>query len=136
MAYFLDARSLSDAPRSGSIKIKLGSSPQLFGRIGMGFSSSVEDTVIMVCGAIGLTGDEEDTFTIHVVRGESYNPANVIYMMQGTVADSGFSEMISFHVHDFSVPAVPSIVYTAYISGEPTTFRSGPELFFGVASLS
>lgn len=135
MAFFLDLRSSSNAPSSGSISIELGPAPELFGLIGLGISS-IEDTVITLSGTIGLIGDEGDPYTIQVVRGESFDPANIIYTAQGSVATTGSNELHSFHAQDLSAPAVPTLVYTAFISGISTTVRNGPEVFFGIASQS
>lgn len=133
MAQFLDMATAVNSGNTGYPNTALSGAAELFGQIGLHTNSAV-NPIVMLSGTVGLTGEEGDPFQIFIVRGQTFNPANIIYYAQGTVSISEGNELHTFETADFAPPTQPLINYSAYIAGVSTTVRSGPESFFGIAS--
>ncbi|RAV00524.1 hypothetical protein [Paenibacillus sp. YN15] len=134
MAQFLDMATSVNSGNTGFPNTGLTGAPELFGAIGLATQSNV-NPVISLGGTISLTGEEGDPFTLFIVRGTVFDPASIIYFAEGTVATTGGNELHSFQTADFAPPTQPFINYSAYIAGVSTSIRSGPESFYGIASM-
>lgn len=133
MAQFLDMATAVNSANTGFPNAPLTGGPDLFGAIALVTQSQV-NPVVLLGGTLGLTGEEGDTFTVFIVRGSVFDPSNIIYFAQGSVAVTGTNELHSFSTVEFAPPTQPFINYSAYISGVSTIVRSGPESFYGIAS--
>lgn len=133
MGTFLDMRSSMNSSGTGAPNTALSPTPALLGLIGLDTMQTV-GTVITLNGTVGVTGEVGDTFDVVIVRGSVFDPANIIYHAVGTVSQSGGHEFHSFTVQDLLAPPALITVYSSYISGVSTTVRSGPEVFYGIAS--
>ncbi|MFD3261328.1 hypothetical protein ACE3MQ_22275 [Paenibacillus lentus] len=133
MGIFLDARSSVNSNRPGFPGTPLSFSPELFGIIGLQ-TQNVPNPIVTLFGNIGILGDIGDTFTVEIVRGATYVPANVIYTLEGVVSESTATHVTSFVAADMRAPAAPQTVYSSFISGVSTSVRNGPESFIGIAS--
>lgn len=118
---------------TGAPNIALSPTPTLFGIIGLDTMQTV-GTVITLNGTVGVTGEVGDTFEVVIVRGSVYDPANVFYRAVGTVSQSEGPEFHSFTAQDLLAPPALLTVYSSYISGVSTSIRTGPEVFYGIAS--
>jgi hypothetical protein len=135
MADFLDMATSVHSGNTGYPDLPLTMAPELFGTIGLSTNSSV-NPVVALSGTIGLTGEEGDSYSVFVVRGAVFDPTNIIYYAEGTLAGTGGNELHSFNTADFAAPTQPYLYYSAYITGVSTSVRSGPEAFYGIASSS
>lgn len=133
MGTFLDMRSSMNSSGTGAPNIALSPTPTLFGIIGLDTMQTV-GTVITLNGTVGVTGEVGDTFEVVIVRGSVYDPANVFYRAVGTVSQSEGPEFHSFTAQDLLAPPALLTVYSSYISGVSTSIRTGPEVFYGIAS--
>lgn len=132
MGVFLDARSSVNSNQPGFPGTPLTDTPALFGVIGLQ-TQNVPNPVVILQGVVGILGGVGDTFTIEIVRGATYVPANVIYTLDGVVSNATSTEVTSFVAADLLAPAAPETVYTSFISGATTAIRNGPEAFTGIA---
>ncbi|MDU4696620.1 MULTISPECIES: hypothetical protein [Paenibacillus] len=132
MGVFLDARSSVNSNQPGFPGTPLTDTPALFGVIGLQ-TQNVPNPIVILQGVVGILGDVGDTFTIEIVRGATYAPANVIYTLDGVVSNAVSTEVTSFVAADLLAPAAPETVYTSFISGATTAVRNGPEAFTGIA---
>lgn len=132
MGVFLDARSSVNSNQPGFPGTPLTDTPALFGIIGLQ-TQNVPNPIVILQGVIGILGDVGDTFTIEIVRGATYAPANVIFTLDGVVSNATSTEVTSFIAADLLAPAAPETVYTSFISGATTAIRNGPEAFTGIA---
>jgi hypothetical protein len=133
MAQFLDMATAVNSGNTGYPNTPLSGAAELFAQIGLQTNSAVNPLVVLN-GTLGLRGEDGDPFQIFIVRGQTFDPANIIYYAQGTVATNGGNELHSFSTADFAPLTQPVINYSAYIAGVSTTVRSGPESFYGIAS--
>lgn len=133
MAQFLDMATAVNSGNTGYPNVPLTGAPQLFGAIALVTDNSVSP-VIALSGTVALTGEEGDTYSLIIVRGPAFDPFNIIYYAEGTVAVTGSNELHSFQTADFAAPTQPFINYSAYIAGVSTSVRTGPEAFYGIAS--
>jgi hypothetical protein len=133
MGTFLDQRSSMNSNTIGAPNVPLSATPTLFGIIGLQ-TQNAPNTVIALDGMVGISGEIGDTFTVDIVRGSTFNPANIIFTLTGTVSVTGTTEVHSFTAQDLLAPPAAETVYTAYISGTTTAVRNGPEVFRGIAS--
>ncbi|MCH1643002.1 hypothetical protein MJ257_23150 [Paenibacillus timonensis] len=132
MGVFLDARSSVNSNQPGFPGTPLTDTPALFGIIGLQ-TQNVPNPIVILQGVVGILGDVGDTFTIEIVRGATYAPANVIYTLDGVVSNAVSTEVTSFVAAELLAPAAPETVYTSFISGATTAVRNGPEAFTGIA---
>lgn len=132
MGVFLDDRSSVNSNQPGFPGTPLTDTPALFGIIGLQ-TQNVPNPIVLLSGTIGILGDVGDTFTIEIVRGATYVPANVIFTLDGGVSSAASTEVTSFVAADLQAPAAPETVYTSFISGATTAVRNGPESFLGIA---
>jgi len=119
---------------TGSPGIALTSTPTLFGILGLQ-TQNVAHPIVTLSGTVGISGDFGDTLTIHIVRGTSYSPANVIYTAESVVTSIATTEIHTFTAMDMFAPAAMETVYTTFSSGVSTSVRNGPEVFSGEASI-
>ncbi|RUS46469.1 hypothetical protein [Cohnella sp. AR92] len=141
MGTFLDLRSSMNSSRTGFPNVPLTTTPALFGVIGLQ-TGNVVNKVITLNGTVGISDPVVgNTFTIQVLRGTTtYNAANVIYTATLGVRVSLFGDLYSFSAQDLLAPAAAETIYSAFIFGGPlivlSGVRSGPEVFWGIASHS
>ncbi|THF73248.1 hypothetical protein [Cohnella fermenti] len=139
MGAFLDLRSSMNSSQTGFPNVPLTTAPALFGVIGLQTQNKA-NTVINLTGTVGISDPiVGNTFTIEVLRGTTtYNAANVIYSATLGIRVSLFGDIYSFTAQDLLAPAAAETIYSAFISGGPLIIlsgvRSGPEVFWGVAS--
>jgi hypothetical protein len=133
MGVFLDMRTSMNSGTVGQPGLSLGPSPEAFGSIGLQ-TLGVPNPIITLNGTVGVTGEVGDTFVVELVRGSVYDPFYVIYRAEGTVGQNGGAEFHSFTAQDLSAPPALESVYTSFISGVSTSVRTGPEVFYGIAS--
>lgn len=131
MGTFLDMRSSMNSSTAGSPGVSISNTPELFGSIGLQ-TQGVANALITFSGTIGVNGEPGDNFVVEIVRGSVYTPADVIYRAEGTVGDE--VEFYSFTAQDLNPPAALESVYSSFISGVSTATRTGPEVFYGIAS--
>lgn len=132
MGIFLDARSSVNSNQPGFPGTPLTDTPALFGVIGLQ-TQNVPNPIVILSGSIGILGEVGDTFTIEIVRGLTFAPANVVFTLDGVVNSATSTEVTSFVAADLLAPAAPETIYTSYISGATTAIRNGPESFTGIA---
>ncbi|MBB6024255.1 hypothetical protein HNR77_005363 [Paenibacillus sp. JGP012] len=133
MGTFLDMRSSMNSAFAGLPGVSISNSPVLFGIIGLQ-TQGVSNPLITLNGTIGVIGEPGDSFVVEIVRGSVYAPANVIYRAEGTVDESGEVGFHSFAATDLTAPPALESVYSSFISGVSTATRTGPEVFYGIAS--
>ncbi|WP_458125818.1 hypothetical protein [Paenibacillus sp. Z3-2] len=131
MGTFLDMRSSMNSATAGLPGVSISNSPVLFGIIGLQ-TQGVSNPLITFAGTIGVIGEPGDSFVVEIVRGSVYTPANVIYRAEATVGEG--VEFHSFTAQDLNVPPALESVYSSFISGVSTATRTGPEVFYGIAS--
>jgi hypothetical protein len=139
MGTFLDLRSSMNAGLSGFPEVPLTTTPVLFGVIGLQ-TRNVANPIVDLTGMVGISDPiVGNTFTIDICRGTTvFNPANVIYSVTLGARVSLFADIYTFTAQDLLAPAAAETVYSAFISGGPlivlSGVRSGPEVFWGIAS--
>ncbi|MFC4305886.1 hypothetical protein [Cohnella boryungensis] len=143
MGEFLDLRSSMNSGSTGSPGVAVSATPALFGVIGLQ-TNNVVNKVITLTGMVGVSAlGVGSTFAIQICRGTTvFNPANVIYTTVQGVRVSAFSETYTFTAQDLLAPASAETIYSSFISGGSllgllfTGERTGPEVFWGIASQS
>ncbi|QJD83456.1 hypothetical protein [Cohnella herbarum] len=141
MGAFLDLRSSMNSSITGSPGTAISPTPALFGVIGLQ-TNNVVNKVITLTGMVGVSSLlVGTTFAIQICRGTTvYNPANVIYTMVQSVRLSVFGDTYAFTAQDLLAPAAAETIYSSFIFGGAllgllfTGVRTGPEVFWGIAS--
>ncbi|ANS76810.1 hypothetical protein AWM70_21320 [Paenibacillus yonginensis] len=133
MSTFLDSRSSMNSNTVGAPGVALTPTPALFGIIGLQ-TQGVANPLVTLSGSVGISGDFGDTYTVQIVRGASFSPANVIFTASGVVTAMATTQVVSFAAQDLLAPAALETVYTAFVSGVTTAIRNGPEVFMGTAT--
>ncbi|BBI34515.1 hypothetical protein [Cohnella abietis] len=143
MGSFLDLRSSMNAGSTGFPGTPISATPALFGVIGLQ-TNNVVNKVITLTGMVGVSSFViGSTFAIQICRGTTvYNPANVIYTAVQHIRLSVFSDTYTFTAQDLLAPAAAETIYSSFIFGGSllgllfTGERTGPEVFWGIASQS
>ncbi|WP_372637937.1 hypothetical protein [Cohnella sp.] len=141
MGRFLDLRSSMNAGASGFPGTAISATPELFGVIGLQ-TDNVVNKVITLTGMVGVSAlGIGSTFAVQILRGTTvYNPANVIYTLVQNVRVSALADTYAFTAQDLLAPAAAETIYSSFIFGGSllgllfTGVRTGPEVFWGIAS--
>jgi hypothetical protein len=133
MGRFLDQRSSENSSFFGNPDTAVPAAPVLWGVVGLQ-TQGVANPIVNLSGTIGLsTVAAGSTVLVTVNRGTLVTDPIIYTAVLTSIAGP---VVYSFNVQDLAAPAAAQTAYSTFVStvSAVAATRSGPEVFYGIAS--